>query len=105
MFEQVTILLGFVYAIALTHLLSSANELVLDVSAWAYAAPEQWEKLSKNSRAARISSFAGRDCFPFIADIFHQGADQHDKNGVGSQARYRLRPSLLAAAISAASKR
>jgi hypothetical protein len=29
MFEQVTILLGFVYAIALTHLLSSANELVL----------------------------------------------------------------------------
>jgi hypothetical protein len=30
MFEQVTILLGFVYAIALTHLLSSANELVLE---------------------------------------------------------------------------
>ena len=30
MFEQVTVLLGFVYAIALTHLLSSANELVLE---------------------------------------------------------------------------
>ncbi len=30
MFEQVTILLSFVYAIALTHLLSTANELVLE---------------------------------------------------------------------------
>lgn len=30
MFEQVTVLLSFVYAIALTHLLSSANELVLE---------------------------------------------------------------------------
>lgn len=31
MFEQVTILLSFVYAIALTHLLSSANELALEL--------------------------------------------------------------------------
>lgn len=30
MFEQVTVLLSFIYAIALTHLLSSANELVLE---------------------------------------------------------------------------
>jgi hypothetical protein len=30
-YEQVTILLSFVYAMALTHLLSSANELVLEL--------------------------------------------------------------------------
>ena len=41
MFEQVTILLSFVYAIALTHLLSSAHELVLERRrvrfSWLYA--------------------------------------------------------------------
>ena len=31
MYEQVTVLLSFVYAMALTHLLSSANELVLEL--------------------------------------------------------------------------